>query len=265
MSIPAAQEKKSFSEWFPTRPAEIPGFIRDIRLYLENMARLRHLRNTHAGRRCFILGNGPSLRLMNLQPLRNEFTFGLNRIYLLFETLGFSTTYLVAMNRLVLEQFQKEITALPGTKFVNWFHRDIVTRTPSTLFIRPGFESRFSRNPVYHGTWEGATVTFVAMQLAYFMGFSKVILIGVDHSFHTTGIPHQAIISEGDDPNHFDLHYFGKGIRWQLPDLETSEFAYGLARDAFRADGREILDATVGGKLNVFPKVDYEEILRMTR
>jgi hypothetical protein len=108
--------------------------------------------------------------------------------------------------------------------------------------------------------WPGATVTFVAMQLAYHMGFDEVILLGVDHSFTTQGKPHTEVISQGDDPNHFAPNYFGKGFKWQLPDLETSEIAYKMARQAFEADGRKIMDATIGGKLTIFPKVDYDTL-----
>ena len=67
-------------------------------------------------------------------------------------------------------------------------------------------------------------------------------------------------MSEGADPNHFSPEYFGAGFRWQLPDLDTSEVGYHLAHSIFLADGREVLDATVGGKLTVFPKVDYESL-----
>ena len=95
------------------------------------------------------------------------------------------------------------------------------------------------------------------MQIAYYMGFKQVILIGIDHSFSTTGEPHQIIISTGEDPDHFDPNYFGKGFRWQLPDLKTSELAYHLAKENFEQSGREILDATVNGKLDVFPKVEF--------
>ncbi|HEY5671029.1 MAG TPA: hypothetical protein VIS10_13620, partial [Anaerolineales bacterium] len=98
-------------------------------------------------------------------------------------------------------------------------------------------------------------------QLAYHMGFQQVILIGVDHSFTTQGKPNTTITSQGDDPDHFHAGYFGKGFRWQLPDLETSERAYNMARQAYEVDGREVLDATVGGKLTVFPKVDYNSLL----
>jgi hypothetical protein len=64
-------------------------------------------------------------------------------------------------------------------------------------------------------------------------------------------------VQSGTDADHFDPGYFGKGSRWNLPDLETSALAYSLARKAYEADGRRVVDATVGGALEVFPKVDY--------
>jgi len=97
----------------------------------------------------------------------------------------------------------------------------------------------------------------VALQLAYHMGFNEVILVGVDHNFTTKGLANTTIISDGDDPNHFASNYFGKGFKWQLPDLEGSERAYRLAKDAYEKVGKRIIDATIGGKLTIFPKVDY--------
>jgi hypothetical protein len=227
-----------------------------------SQSRLGELKDTHHGERCFIIGNGPSLRQTDLSKLRDEFTFGLNRIYLLFPELGFTTTYLVTINWLVLEQCADEILALPPTKFLPWSFRNRLdqTRLSNSVFIQsdctgPGF-TRDARKRI----WSGATVTYTAMQLAHHLGFRKVILIGVDHSFSTPGKPHETITSQGDDPNHFSVNYFGKGFRWQLPDLESSERAYRLARQAYEADGREIVDATVGGKLTVFPKVDYSSL-----
>ncbi len=82
--------------------------------------------------------------------------------------------------------------------------------------------------------WEGATVTNVALQLAFYHGFPQVILIGVDHNFTDKGKANQTVVSAGDDPNHFSPAYFGKGFRWQFPDLETSEIGYNLARKAYR-------------------------------
>jgi len=198
---------------------------------------------------------------MDLRPLEGEITFGLNRIYLLFEQLGFATSYIVAVNRYVLEQFSSDFVALPTVKFLNWYHRGFYPETPGLYFVRPGKSERFSKNPIFTGIWEGATVTYVAMQLAYYMGISKVVLIGVDHSFETKGDPHKLVVADGPDKNHFHPDYFGKGVEWQLPDLETSERAYSMAKTAFQADGREIVDATVGGKLRVFPKVLFRDVV----
>jgi hypothetical protein len=92
------------------------------------------------------------------------------------------------------------------------------------------------------------------------MGFSKVILIGVDHNFASQGTPNTTVVSSGADPNHFSGAYFGKGFRWQLPDLETSERGYANARHAFESDGRQVVDATIGGKLTVFPRVPYDSL-----
>jgi len=221
---------------------------------------LSSLKDQHRGKRCFILGNGPSLRQTDLTRLRGEYTFGLNRIYLLFPELGFPTTYLVTVNQLVIDQCAAELASAPSLKFFPWTTRRHFLSAPDTIYIRtycakPHFSTRADQS-----IWSGATVTFMAMQLAYHMGFGEVILLGVDHSFTTQGKPHMAVVSEGDDPNHFAPNYFGKGFKWQLPDLETSEIAYRMAKHAFESDGRRIVDATIGGKLTVFPKVDYETL-----
>jgi hypothetical protein len=61
----------------------------------ENLRRLSLLRDAYRGQRCFVIGNGPSLRKTDLAKLKQEVTFGLNRIYLLFPELGFHTTFLL--------------------------------------------------------------------------------------------------------------------------------------------------------------------------
>lgn len=228
-----------------------------------NLERLEAMKDRHRGERCFIIGNGPSLKKTDLSLLRDEFTFGLNRIYLLFDQLGFSTKYYVSINRLVLEQFADEIASnVPCPKFTSWENRDLVGTIPEMHFFYRHNRANFHRD-ITEGVWGGATVTYVAMQIAFHMGFEQVILIGVDHSFATKGRPHKTVISDGGDPNHFDPKYFGKGIQWQLPDLETSEFAYGLARRSFEDAGREIVDATIEGKLQVFTKVDYLSLFKL--
>ena len=224
-------------------------------------ARLDAIRNSHKGERCFIIGNGPSLRQTDLTKLRNEFTFGLNRIYLIFPDLGFSTSCLVSVNDLVLEQCADEMKALDLPKYLTWRARNWFSNDPQAVFVDTDFTGPENFAADASGrVFEGFTVTYIALQLAYHMGFSEVILVGVDHNFVTKGEANKAIVSQGDDPNHFAPNYFGKGFKWQLPDLDGSERAYRLAKQAFEADGRRVLDATVGGKLTIFPKVDYNSL-----
>ncbi len=109
------------------------------------------------------------------------------------------------------------------------------------------------------------TVTNIALELAYFMGFSEVILIGVDHNFADKGPPGKAIVSQNNDQNHFSKDYFGKGVVWQLPNFQTSEKGYERNKIRFKNDGRNIVDATVDGKLTIFPKVDFKSYLRDSR
>lgn len=232
-----------------------------------SLRRLAELKDIHKGRRAFIIGNGPSLKQTDLSRLKGEFTFGANRIYLMFQDLGFQTTYLSVVNDLVIEQTAGDLAALQIPKFLCWRSRRFFKNqsidpesTNLPTFLYTTYDSPRFSSDVRRRVWEGATVTYVNMQLAFHMGFDEVILIGVDHNYTTTGTPNTTITSTGDDPNHFSGQYFGKGFRWQLPDLETSELAYGMARQAYERAGRRLLDATVGGKLTIFPKTDYNSL-----
>jgi hypothetical protein len=223
----------------------------------ESISRLAALKNRHSGERCFIIGNGPSLRETDVSMLKDEFTFGMNRIYLAFEDWGFETSFLVSVNDLVIEQCVDDFLSwrsrifFPGATFK-------LENTPTflhTTYTGPKFSSDVSGR-----VWEGATVTNVCLQLAFHMGFHQAILIGVDHSFAAKGKPNTTVVSDGDDESHFDPRYFGKGFRWQLPDLDTSEQGYWMARHAYETAGRSVLDATIGGHLQVFPKVPFESL-----
>jgi hypothetical protein len=229
----------------------------------QSLRRLRAFRDLHRGGRAFIIGNGPSLKQTDLSKLRGEFTFGMNRIYLLFPELGFSTTYFVSINDLVIEQCAAEIAALGMPKFLAWrSHGHFQSLPEGMMFLYTSYTGPKFSPDVRGRVWEGATVTNVALQLAFYMGFAQVILIGVDHNFADKGRANETVVSTGDDPNNFSGNYFGKGFRWQLPDLDTSEIGYGMARAAYQKAGRQVLDATVGGRLTVFEKVDYNSLFR---
>ena len=238
------------------------GFQHSIGPYRKEARRLTALGGAYAGQRCFIIGNGPSLNKLDLTPLRHEYTFGLNRFYLAFDRLGFSTSFLVCVNRLVWEQFADELLQQDSTKFAPWDERERLGHRSDTYFFRTTPRKVFRADPPRTGLFEGSTVTFVAMQLAYYLGFRVAILIGVDHAFKSQGEAHKVVVGGDVDHDHFDPRYFAGGVRWQLPDLAGSEQAYAAAGEAWEQDGRKILDATVGGKLKVFPKVEYETVLK---
>jgi GT2 family glycosyltransferase len=221
---------------------------------------LTSFHDTHQGERCYIVGNGPSLAKTDLSRIQGEYSFGLNRIYLIFQEQEFRPSYYVCMNGLVLEQSAEQIQKLGMPQFLNWNQRRLFRSGSQIHFLREMFNPGFSKD-LTKGVWGGATVTFVALQIAFYMGFSEVVLLGVDHHYQATGTPHSTIVGRGGDEDHFVQDYFPEGFRWQLPDLRTSEIAYRMARAAFEADGRRVVDATIGGALEVFPKVDFEDVV----
>jgi len=226
----------------------------------ESIRKLNALKDSHKGERCFVVGNGPSLNVTDLSKLQNEFSIGTNRIFLAKEELGFSPTVLLSVNNLVVEQSARELEALDMPKFFSWRCREWISMDSNTHFLYTSyFTPGFAKN-VSGRVWEGGTVTNVALQLAYHLGFKHVVLIGVDHNYVDKGKPNSTVESQGPDPNHFSKDYFGKGFKWQLPDLETWEDGYRIVRQAYEADSREVLDATIGGKLQVFKKIDYDSL-----
>ncbi len=216
---------------------------------------LFELKDAYKGKRCYILGNGPSLNKTDLARLKDEVTIGLNRIYLKFDEIGFSTTFLCCVNDLVLQQFGDDIVRQDSQILVDAKAGPFPDTGRPLYYMTAMPGAGFTPDLSQHTWYPGATVTYAAMQLAYHLGCSEVILLGVDHNFGHSGRAHLVEKSQGNDANHFDPNYFGKDVLWQFPDLVESELNFATARAAFELNGRQIKDATVGGKLTVFPKI----------
>lgn len=230
-----------------------------------NAALLAPYRDKYLGERCFLIANGPSLKKVNLSLLKNEHVICMNRAYLLFDEIGFVPDLFVCVNELVLEQFAKDIQSLNTVKFINWNRRKLFSfLDDKTFFIKPslGLQDKFSPD-LSKSVGSGGTVTFVALQIAFYLGFREVIIVGLDHNFTEKGTPNKTETRTSEvDSSHFHPNYFPKGMKWQLPDLLRSEMSYQLARNFFEAHGGQIIDATDGGKCNVFRKVDYLDFFR---
>lgn len=210
--------------------------------------------NAHKGQKCVIACNGPSLNDIDMDLIgrsvsqKNLTVFSLNRGYLKKDLMF---RYLVVVNKNVEEQWGKEIlerlpkdkifsNSIPGTNLLKW------------TADKPSFQADINK-PM----WQGHTVTYVALQIAYYMGFSEVGIIGCDHDF-----PYMRTKLTGDDINHFDPNYFPAGAKWDLPNLAKSEIAYELARRAYSKDKRKIYNCSTRTKLNVFSKTTLEEFLK---
>lgn len=230
---------------------------------LDGSARFNMLRDRHAGERAVIVANGPSLNRMDLSPLRREITIGLNKIYLGFKRFGFYPRYYVAVNPKVIEQSVQEIQAMNCIKFIGNRSGDIIPEDALTYRINTIKPPERFITDIGRGVHEGWTVTHAALQIAYFLGFSEVILIGLDHRYHYTGKPNEAHKLDGPDLNHFCEDYFGFGQTWDNPDLTRSEESFRIARAEYEKDGRRIIDATLNGACTIFEKADYRQIFAL--
>lgn len=233
------------------------------------------LHGRHAGRRCFILGNGPSLNRIDLAKLQGEISFGVNSIFLMTQTNGFLPTYYVVEDNLVFTENQQAIDAYAGvTKILPKVYAEkLACRDECFVFdMDTSFYNR--RDPARYAVPQfnregearfycGQSVTFINMQLAYYMGFEQVVLVGMDFSYTKPPSHDQQgnhIHSHGDDPNHFNKDYFGKGKTWKDPRLGRVLRSYMRAKFEFESVGRSIVNATPGGELELFPRVAFESL-----
>ena len=228
-----------------------------------NFDKLEALRDRHRGETVVIVANGPSLAAVDMTQLASVPTISMNRAYLSWDEWGFTPNYFVSINGLVLQQFASDIAALPCQKFINTRSRQFYdTSDPGIVLLNTGasLTDRFDTTGRKFST--GGTVTFVALQLAYILGFQKVVLIGLDHRFASSTAPNQSETRDASpDRDHFRPDYFPPGVQWQGPDLVRSEVAYQVARRAYESAGREILDATDGGACRVFERASLADAL----
>ena len=242
-----------------------------------NRARIEALRNCHKGERCFIIGNGPSLRAEDLDKLKNEITFACNRINLIFDQTDWRPTYYCITDLALFHsrEIQEEAsdfadikklfcsqTLTQNTKFenTNYFVMNRMYREP------PEFSSDAS-----NWLYEGGTITYISMQLAAYMGFSEIYLLGVDNNYGTKTLPDGRIVFDWKG-SHFTENYIEDSVSEEMEnwidladrlksgvyDLNTT---YRVASWHSRHLGISIYNATRGGALDVFPRVDFDWLM----
>lgn len=260
----SALKKMSFERFIDLIKRRFANIPHTIAWYLPwgfsktNKRRLSTFKDIHKGKRCFIIANGPSLNEIDFNLLKDELTIGMNRIYLLKETSNFSPTYLVSVDDTCqLEQFTEDYNQVTIPCFYSWNQRKLFSKRNNQHFIKVRFSIGFSKDIIKEKTGNGASVTYTCMQLAYYMGFKEVYLIGKDHSYNTILQSGKRVVSDGKEENHFIKGYYKPGMVWGSPSYDIEELAYKLAKSECEKDGRIIKDATIGGKLDVFEKVNF--------
>jgi hypothetical protein len=237
-------------------------------IFTKNEKKLHSFKNKHKGERCFIIGNGPSLNKLDLTLLKGETTFGVNGIYLNQEKMGFLPTYYVIEDYLIAEDRASEINELKGSvKFVPTFLDYTLKKDCNTInfnaymnYSDKIFKPLFS-DDCLRKIGVGGSVTFMCLQLAYYMGFDEVYMIGFDHNYaKLEKMDSSIIVTEENDENHFTPNYYTKGERWHDPNVDRMEKGFNVARNFFSKNNRTVLNATYQGHLDVFERKEYTEI-----
>ena len=215
-----------------------------------------------------IVGNGPSLNATPLDSFRDIKSIGMNKIDLIYSRTSWRPSLVLCTNNLVARQNQDQWISAGIPVYLSWKCRHFVQRKLRGEFsyFLSRDSSEFSHN-ISEGVGTAGTVTYTALQFAFFMGADPVIIVGVDHNFSGVQDGRENTIEKrtGIDRDHFDPQYFASGQMWGVPNLPLSERGYAAARLAYEADGRRVLDATIGGKLEVFEKISIEEAITLSR
>lgn len=228
--------------------------------------------NRHRGQKAVIVGNGPSLRISDLERLSGCVTFGSNKIFLAFAETNWRPTYYSVEDHLILTNNFDTISKLRGvTKIFPDNMRDYGYHAPDTIFVRrippkswqdplsdPNFP-RFSFDLVEGLHW-GSTIVYSQLQMAVFMGCTEIYLIGVDHSY-TLPKDRQAntYVSEGEH-NHFHKDYFKPGELWHQPNLDILDVSYRRAHEVCARHGIQVMNASRRTLLEAFPRVDFDTV-----
>ncbi|MCC5788783.1 MAG: glycosyltransferase [Opitutales bacterium] len=214
--------------------------------------RLEELATQRRSDTCIVVGNGPSLRKTDFSLFE-----GLDVIISNYATLDPGllkrATYHTITNFLVAKQGSHQFNRLENLiKIYPYWLSHFLLPDERTLYLDALLTPEASTNAIDWISWR-STVSFFNLQLSYSLGFRKVILVGFDHAYKQEASAREGdfIQQNEDDENHFLKSYF-KGKVWQAADVGEMEKTYQMAKAAFEAVDREIVNCTVGGHLEVF-------------
>ena len=228
--------------------------------YRYSAHRIKKFKDIHKGQRCFIIGTGPSLNKTNLSLIKDEIIFGVNTLYRGLQKFGISCKYYAVSDVDVWKSHFKNILDLDAVLFLS-------SDAAESYLSKKRFSKKYQKNEPFVirdlgemwssgwrvkdlscGAYWGFTVIIdICLQAAYYMGFKEVYLLGCDCDY--SGL------------HRFDglkTETFGGGA---IGDWSKVFSSYEICKKVYEEDGREIINATVGGKLEVFKRKKLEEIV----
>ena len=232
--------------------------------------KLRKLKNIHKGERCFIIGNGPSLTTDDLDTLKrnNEITFGMNRIYKLFDKTDWRPTYYACEDIHIFNESIDEINAVDAKiKFipinVKWYNN---IKIKGAYYYRANYNRKIDF-PYSFSTDIGqqldsrGTVTFTCICIAAYMGFKDIYLLGVDHSYRVTIDETGETIVDENAKDYFCDNYDDDIKDIVQHDMRNNARCYRFAKAYAEENGINIYNATRGGKLEIFERADFDKLM----
>lgn len=247
----------------------IKGFFRYYIIRDKNTELLKSLKDKYKGKRCFIVATGPSLRIEDVEKLKNEITFSVNSIFLIFDKTEWRSTYYLCLDERHLDnmisKYGNEINNVcKELKFFNSNSRSRATKAglinkSAFLNISSINELRYltdaTKDPFYFrtdaskGIYNSGTVTNSAIIMAMYMGFKDIYLIGTDCNYRTK------IKHVGQDWNDLDMDINEQ----ELIELRMRNGFNEIAKCAKKYEAN-IYNATRGGMLESFPRVDFDSL-----
>lgn len=235
--------------------------------------KLAQYRNIHQGERCFVIGNGPSLRAEDLQILHDNHivTFASNRIFHIYDQTQWRPTYYVSEDLTILQSIQDTVANLPcKARFLPINHKwdgyvDVADATWFYLDFTSDFKRTFGLSlDITRGIRCCGTVTMSCIQLALYMGFTDIYLLGVDHNYSSYIDSTGNLVVDQTVKDYFSEDYDTDFKNIIKRDLSSTTRSYLSAEKLSRRDGGfRVYNATRGGKLEVFERVDFETLFNL--
>lgn len=231
---------------------------------------LSSFKDKYKGERCFFIGNGPSLKPEDLTKLyeNREITFAFNRIYNIFDLTPWRPDYYISQDEKMISGCLDAVDRQPlGVKLIpielKWYYN---VNIKDAVYFRLNWnqnenpdEFKFS-DDIAREVYSSSTVTYSAAQFAAFMGFSEIYLIGVDHHFHISKNNKGETVVDDSVKDYFSDKYNEDRNNLYIPNTEKSSLTYIALKNQCEKRNIKVFNATRGGKLEVFTRVDFDKL-----